>query len=162
MGQARAVMDAVTAALTSGDADALAACYAPDAVADTPEAGRIEGREAIVEYLMSFAGAFSDKSYETLEALDIGDVAIDQGFLVGRHTGALRSPQGDIEPTGKPVRLRSCDIGTVSGGVIVSHRFYYNELDLLAQLGLLDAPQSTGALPTQRVTPTDTGATQHA
>jgi ketosteroid isomerase-like protein len=164
MGQARAVMDAVTAAITSGDAEALAACYAANAVADTPDAGRLEGREAIVQYLMSFADAFSEMSFETVEMLEIGNIAVDEGFLVGTHTRPLRTPDGDVEPTGKRVRIRSCDIVAVSGGVAVSHRFYFSELDFLTQLGLLDAQQLTGAVPAQRVDLTEAKAkaTQHA
>jgi ketosteroid isomerase-like protein len=162
MGQARAVMDAITAAVTSGDAEALAVCYAANAVADTPEAGRVEGREAIVQYLMSFADAFSEMSFETAEMLEIGNIAVDEGFLVGTHTGPLRTPDGDVEPTGKRVRIRSCDIVATSGGVAVSHRFYFDQLDFLTQLGLLDAQHSAAALPTQRVDLTEVNVTQRA
>ncbi|HWH27792.1 MAG TPA: ester cyclase [Mycobacteriales bacterium] len=160
MGQARMVMDAITAAVMSGDADAIAACYAEDAVADTPDAGRMEGREAIAQYLANFSEAFSDMSFETVEALEIGNIAIDEGLLIGRHTGTLRTPDGDIAPTGKQVRIRECDLLAVREGVAVSHRFYYNELDLLAQLGLLDARQLAGMLPIQRVDLTEAEATQ--
>jgi hypothetical protein len=45
----------------------------PDAV--TPDAGRVEGRAAIVQYLMSFADAFSELSFETDEMLEIGNIA---------------------------------------------------------------------------------------
>jgi ketosteroid isomerase-like protein len=162
MGQARTVMDAITAAVTSGDGDALAACYTEDAVADTPDAGRMEGREAIAQYLMSFAEAFSDMGFETSEMLEIGNIAIDEGFLIGRHTGTLRTPEGDVPPTGRQARIRECDIVAVSGGVAVSHRFYYDQLDFLTQLGLLDAQQLAAALPTQPVDLTEAEATQPA
>jgi hypothetical protein len=99
---------------------------------------------------------------ETAETLEIGNIAVDEGFLTGTHTGPLRTPDGDVEPTGKRVRIRSCDIVAVSGGVAVSHRFYYSELEFLIQLGLLDADQMTGAVPAQRVDLTEAKATQHA
>jgi hypothetical protein len=91
--------DAVTAAVTSGDADAIAPCYAEYAVADTPAAGRIAGREAIAQYLMSFSQALSDMSFETSETLENGSIAIDEGPLIGRHTGTLRTPEGRGTPT---------------------------------------------------------------
>lgn len=160
MGRARDVMDAITAAVMAGDASAIAACYAVDAVADTPDAGRIEGRDAIADYLMSFAEAFSDMGLELTEGLEVGEVAIDEGFLLGRHTGVLRTPDGDIPPTGKRIRVRSCDIATVRDGVAVSHRFYYDQLDFLAQLGLVDPQQVAAGLPAQRVDPTGSKVSQ--
>jgi len=162
MGRARDVMDAITAAVAAGDASAIAACYAQDAVADTPDAGRLQGRDAVTAYLMTFADAFSDLSFELSEKLEIGDVAIDEGHVLGRHTSALRTPDGDIPPTGKQIRIRSCDIATVRDGVVVAHRFYYDQLDFLTQLGLVDPQQLASGLPAQRVDLTDGKVPQHS
>ncbi len=52
MGKARDIMDRITDAVMAGDRDALGRLYAPDAVAETPDAGRLEDRGAIVDYLM--------------------------------------------------------------------------------------------------------------
>ncbi len=41
--------------------------------------------------------------------------------------------------TGKSVRLRSCDVATVEDGVITRHHFYFNEMELMNQLGLQEA-----------------------
>jgi hypothetical protein len=38
------------------------------------------------------------------------------------------------------VRIRSCDAVTVEGGLVTSHRFYYDQMDFLGQLGL--APEA--------------------
>ena len=46
MGQARETMDRVTAAVMSGDRDALGQLYAADAVAETPEGPRLAGSSA--------------------------------------------------------------------------------------------------------------------
>jgi ketosteroid isomerase-like protein len=35
------------------------------------------------------------------------------------------------------LRVRICDIATVQNGVITNHRFYFDQVDLLGQLGLL-------------------------
>jgi SnoaL-like polyketide cyclase len=50
-----------------------------------------------------------------------------------------RSPcrQGKIPATGKHVRVRACDIATVQNGVITSHRFYFDQMEFLGQLGLV-------------------------
>lgn len=45
-------------------------------------------------------------------------------------------PTGEtLQATGKSVRLRICDIATVEGGRIISHRFYFDQVEFLTQLG---------------------------
>jgi predicted ester cyclase len=42
-----------------------------------------------------------------------------------------------VPATGKAVRVRICDIATVQNRVITNHRFYFDQMDFLGQLGLL-------------------------
>jgi ketosteroid isomerase-like protein len=137
MGEAREVMDRITEAAFGKDLEAIKAVYAPDAVAETPDQGTINGRDGIAEYLNGFLKAFPDGSYESAREHESGDTAIDEGYFVGTHTGPLEGPGGEtIEGTGKKVRLRVCDIATVEGGVATSHRFYFDNAEFLEQLGL--------------------------
>jgi ketosteroid isomerase-like protein len=153
MGQAREIMDRITDAVMAGDRDALGRLYAVDAVVDTPDAGRLEGREAIVEYFVSFQAAFPDASWEPRSKYDSGDTAIDEGYFVGTNTGVLAMPAGEVPPTGRSCRVRECDLLTVRDAVAVSHRFYLDQLEFLSQLGLADADTGAGAgvAPTPRV-----------
>lgn len=148
MGQAREVMDRITSAVMSSQRDALEQLYAADAVAETPDAGRLEGRAAIADYLTAFSRAFPDASWERGAQYESGDTAIDEGYLVGTHTEVLTTPDGEVPPTGRKVRLRECDIVTVADGVAVSHRFYYDQVDFMSQLGL--TASDTGAVPRPR------------
>jgi ketosteroid isomerase-like protein len=141
MGQAREVMDRVTEAAMSNDAETLKQPYAPDAVAETPDAGTLRGGEAITAWFTGFAEAFPDASWESSQAHECGDTAIDEGYLVGTHTGSLRLPdEQSIPATGKSVRIRGCDAATVQNGRVTSHRFYFDQVEFLGQLGL--APDS--------------------
>jgi ketosteroid isomerase-like protein len=141
MGEAREVMDRVTAAVMSGDSDALKALYAPDAVAETPDQGTIRGRDQIAAYMGEFATAFPDASWEELFKHETSDTAIDEGYFVGTNTGPMTGPNGEtIAATGKRVRARECDVATVENGVVTSHRFYFDMQDWLTQLGLEDTP----------------------
>jgi ketosteroid isomerase-like protein len=140
MGEAREVMDRVTAAVMSGDSDALKALYAPDAVAETPDQGTIRGRDQIAAYMGEFATAFPDASWEELYKHETSDTAIDEGYFVGTNTGPMTGPNGEtIAATGKRVRARECDVATVDNGVVTSHRFYFDMQDWLTQLGLEDS-----------------------
>jgi ketosteroid isomerase-like protein len=137
MGEAREAMDRVTAATTSRDAAAVGECYAADAVLVTPDQGEIRGRESIVSYMLQLHDAFPDASYEYSGKFEDGSTAIDEGYLTGTHTGPLRLESGEtLEPTGKRLRVRSCDIAEVANGAITRHRIYFSPAEFAEQLGL--------------------------
>ncbi|MDQ0665486.1 ketosteroid isomerase-like protein [Arthrobacter ulcerisalmonis] len=138
MGQAREVMDRLMAAMDAKDKEALAGCFAADAVIATPDQGGISGREAIANYFFHFWEAMPDVRYEQLARHEAGDVAVVEGFVVGTNTGQLSLPTGGaLPPTGKPVRVRSCDVARMEAGMITEHHAYFDQLELLGQLGLL-------------------------
>ncbi|MDQ3932645.1 MAG: nuclear transport factor 2 family protein [Actinomycetota bacterium] len=140
MGEAREALERSTEAFLRGDLEAAANCYAEDAVAVTPDEGEIRGREQIVRYMTEFLRAFPDADYEYLNRYETGSTAIDEGYLVGTNTAELPLPDGrTIAATGMRVRLRECDLVTVEDGLITSHRFYWNHMDFMSQLGLLDS-----------------------
>jgi ketosteroid isomerase-like protein len=138
MGAARETIDKMTAAMVSHDVAALATVYAEDAVAVTPDEGELKGRNEIVRYLGGLLSAIPDFAWEPLAEHESGDTSIDEGWVVGTNTGPLPLPDGSIMPaTGRAVRVRGCDIATVENGVIVRHHFYYDQMELLTQLGLM-------------------------
>jgi ketosteroid isomerase-like protein len=140
MGEAREVMDGITDAYFSKDMDAAAKLYAPDAVAVAPDAGELRGRDQIVVWSKELFDAFPDATYEPVNEYESGNTAIDEGYFVGTNTGPLQGPTGETIPaTGKSVRVPACDIATVENGVITRHRFYYDQMDFLGQLGLLES-----------------------
>jgi steroid delta-isomerase-like uncharacterized protein len=137
MGEAREIMDRVTEAAFNDDREGLSRLYAPDAVAETPDQGTVSGREAVLDWLLEFKKSFPDSSYEPGLEHECGNTAIDEGFFLGTNTGPLSTPEGEIPPTGKSVRVRACDAATVENGVITSHRFYFDQAEFLTQLGLM-------------------------
>ncbi|WP_285250459.1 nuclear transport factor 2 family protein [Pseudarthrobacter sp. fls2-241-R2A-168] len=138
MGQAREVMDRLNRAMESKDKETLASSYAADAVAYTPDQGEIRGRDAISSYLFDLWEAMPDVRYNQMGRYESGNVAIDEGIVIGTNTGPLRMPSGEtMQPTGKEVRIRSCDVATVENGEITSHHFYFDQVEFLSQLGLM-------------------------
>ncbi|MGW0121387.1 ester cyclase [Streptomyces sp. NPDC003327] len=139
MGEARAVMDRLTEALTTNpDEKALADLWAEDAVAVTPDGGELEGREAIVAYFGSMKRAIPSATFTPVHSYEVGDTAIDEGFYSGVNTGPVDLPDGgSLPPTGREVRIRGVDFAQVMDGRIVSYRLYFDQADFLGQLGLL-------------------------
>jgi steroid delta-isomerase-like uncharacterized protein len=142
MGEARDVMNRVTDAFVGNDWDAAAKLYASDAVAVTPDEGEVRGSDSILAWQRRFFTAFPDAKYEPVNEYESGNTAIDEGYFTGTHTGPLEGPEGEVSipATGKSVRVRACDLATVENGAITSHRFYYDQVELLSQLGLMEAP----------------------
>jgi ketosteroid isomerase-like protein len=144
MGQPRDLMNRATQAVITGDLAALRDIYAADMVATTPDEGELHGIDRFIEWNQSFVGSFTDRQYVPLLEHETAECAIDQGEFVGTNTEPLRTPDGQTVPaTGKQVRLRAADVATVRDGRIVRHDFYFDQLDLLVQLGLMEAPAGT-------------------
>ncbi len=144
MGEARQVMDRLTDAFLAGDYDAVRACYSPNVVVTTPDAGTLTGIDQFVDYMRQLDEAFPEMRYVSARKLETGYCAIDQGVNIGRQTGPLRLPDGrSIPATGKEVRMRSCDIAVVEDGVITKHDFYFDQMELAVQLGVLEELAAT-------------------
>jgi ketosteroid isomerase-like protein len=135
---ARAAMDRMTeTAMVRHDPEALRELYSADCVIETPDAGTLRGRDGIASWFRQFLAAFPDAAWESSYAHETGNVAIDEGFVVGTNTGPLGTPSGEeLAPTGKSIRVRGCDVATVENGLITSHRFYFDQAELLTQLGV--------------------------
>ncbi|MEV5339417.1 nuclear transport factor 2 family protein [Streptomyces sp. NPDC052676] len=138
MGEARELMDRLTASVTGhGHLEALAELYAEDAVALTPD-GELRGRDAIVEWWGQLTEAVPDASYRPVNTYEVGDTAIDEGVYSGRNTGPVRLPSGEaLPPTNREFEINGVDLATVRDGRIVSYRVYYDQVSFLDQLGLL-------------------------
>lgn len=141
MGTAREVADRITDTILAGDFGTIKGHYAPRAVLVDPLAGEVSGG-GIVGVYQDFMEAFSEFGYEQIAKHESGSVAIDEGYILGVNTKPLSLPSGEtVPPTGRSIRLRSCDVLTVEDGRAVSHHFYYDQMELFAQLGL--APEGT-------------------
>ncbi|WP_239124518.1 ester cyclase [Rhizocola hellebori] len=139
MGQARDVMDRLTAAAGTAkkDIEAIGNCFAEDAIAHTPDHGEIKGRTEIVRWWAQMMEAVPDGRYESVHSYEVGDTAIDEGYLSGTNSGFITMPTGEkLPPTNKRVRLRGCDLATVENGYIVDYRIYFDQMEFLEQLGL--------------------------
>jgi hypothetical protein len=55
---------------------------------------------------------------------------------VGKHAGVLKTPSGDIPPTGRAIELPFCEVYRFQGGKISACNLYFDTGTLLRQLGL--------------------------
>jgi predicted ester cyclase len=86
--------------------------------------------------------AFPDNAVEA-SAFGDGEQAAEEGRFVGTHTGTLRGPGGDLPPTGRRVDVPYALFFRVTNGKVTFVRLYFDQVELLTQLGLI--PQPTGS-----------------
>jgi steroid delta-isomerase-like uncharacterized protein len=136
MGEARKLADRLTDAMNDHDVEAVARCYAPDAVLTSPD-GTVHGREGAAAAIGRYLTAFPDLRVTSTTKVESGATAVDEWVFTGTNTGPIETPDGQtIPPTGRAVNQCGIDIGTVEDGLITSHRIYWDQLEFLAQLGL--------------------------
>jgi predicted ester cyclase len=101
--------------------------------------GLMHGREEVLGFLGVFWDAFPDGRLEPSGLLAEGSVVAAEGRFIGTHTGVMRTPAGDVAPTGRNVDLRWMSRYEVRGDELTSEHLYFDQADLLGQLGLMPA-----------------------
>jgi hypothetical protein len=56
-----------------------------------------------------------------------------------RGTGILRTPEGEVPPTGRRVEIRWMGMYEARGDELVSEHLYFDQVEFLTQLGLAPA-----------------------
>ena len=87
--------------------------------------------------------AFPDNHLKTLRIVDHEDAVVLEGFFEGIHTAAFNAPGGSIPATGHRVELPFVSVLGVSGDWFTSFAVYFDQLEVMAQLGLADRPKAT-------------------
>ncbi len=104
--------------------------------ATAPGGVQMSGRQAADAIWDTWNEAFPDNRLTTvsIHADDRGGVY--EGRFVGTHSGCLRGPAGDIRPTGRMVDTWFAVVHECDDGKITSTHIYYDQADLLGQLGV--------------------------
>jgi predicted ester cyclase len=137
------LLDLYVERYNAGDLDGVMDTYAEDATQMMPE-GLFEGRDAIRERLARDLVACPDLAWTVLSFVENGDTFADEWSFVATHTGPFRLPDGtELAPTGKRVELRGMELVEVRDGKIVVDNLYYDNMAVMAQLGLI--PQGATA-----------------
>ncbi len=125
-------------AMNRGDANAMAALYAQDAVSYGPIAPEgLKGRDAIRKLNENLAKAFPDTNIRVLSINAKGDTVAAEWVVTGRHTGAFELPTGTLAPTNRQVTLRGANFYQFNReGLISEARGYFDMASFLQQLGL--------------------------
>jgi predicted ester cyclase len=99
--------------------------------------GTVTGRHVRVAMVQGIMDAFPDGQAEVERAFGQGDLGCLQVRFEGTHTGPLAGSGGaEIPPTGRRVKFLYCIVVRFEDGKAVELDEYYDQLDLLTQIGV--------------------------
>src|SRR5207249_1066933 len=116
-----------------GAKDGEAEPWSPDAEVIAP-VGQFRGRDQVLGFLGGYWEAFPDGRLEIIRSIGEGSSAAAEGVFIGTHTGILRTPNGDVPPTGRPVKVRWMAMYEVSGEELTSEHLYFDQSEFMTQL----------------------------
>lgn len=100
----------------------------------------IVGIDAYKKWVTDIRTSFPDFTITIDEKIFTNDKIVVKGSATGTNTGPLRTPMGELPPTGKKIRFRLADIIQVVDGKITEEWIYYNQAPVLLQLGFTLMP----------------------
>ena len=137
----------VYSAFNQGDLSRAAGVAADDVEVELIPFGlTFHGRQGFTEFMQGFKTAFPDLTVQVVNQVATEDQVANECTWSGTHSGPLRTPSGEIPPTGRKVEGgRFCEVWRVHDGRLVSLRNYQDPAPWLRQLGVLPEPEQSGA-----------------
>jgi ketosteroid isomerase-like protein len=146
MSDPKAVTDRGLQAWRARDAEAFSECYADDATIVAPGGVELRGPDGAKQFFAIWAEATPDSEITITHEHVCGSVVVQEGVFSGTHTGDLMAPNGQVIPaTGRSLSAPYADIFEVEGDRITSERLYFDQVELLTQLGLMPEPAATAS-----------------
>ena len=125
------------AAWNGRDRAAYVGTYAEDCSLTSPDGGG-KGQEAVGAFYDSSVGAFPDNEVRIVALAEDGELLAEEGAMIGTNTGPIPMPDGsELPATGATVELPYLAMHTVRDDRIVESRYYWDQVAMLGQLGLL-------------------------
>ena len=131
-----------TATFNAHDIAGFTEVLADDVTFAAPGGVRGEGKAACADFFRGWFAAFGDAHVDVKEAHFVGDIAVEEGTFAGTHDGVLRSPAGDIPPTGRSVRIDYIQVIRFRDGKHAAFNLMFDRLLMLEQLGLMPGPDA--------------------
>jgi steroid delta-isomerase-like uncharacterized protein len=140
MADARQVGADFVAAFNDHDESRIRELNAENAVFEAPGDVHVEGREATTQYAMAWLNAFPDARLNVKNEFASGDWVVQEFTFEGTHDGTLSGPAGEIPATHRRLNGRGVQIFRVEGDAVVDTRLYFDQVQVLTQLGLMPEP----------------------
>lgn len=94
------------------------------------------GKDEFRDFMSGFTTAFPDITITVTNQVADETQVTSEFTAMATHTGVLKTPAGDVPPTGRAVEFTVCEVWTVRDGQIASLRNYQDAGSIMRQLGL--------------------------
>jgi steroid delta-isomerase-like uncharacterized protein len=140
MADAQSVGAQFIEAFNAHDEERIRTLNADNAVFEAPGDVHLEGREAATQYAMEWIHAFPDARITVQNEVAAGDWVVQEFIFEGTHTAPMQSPMGEIPATNRSLKGRGVQIFKVEGDAVVDTRLYFDQVQVMSQLGLMPEP----------------------
>jgi steroid delta-isomerase-like uncharacterized protein len=131
----------IVEALNTRDLSVWSKHLAEDYTAEHPGVSVPLNKTMSIGYNQRFVTAFPDIHFEVLSVLAEGDHVLIQWRANGTHAERLATMTGQtIPPTRRSMTVSGAALAEVRDGKIVREWSYWDQLSLLAQLGITEQP----------------------
>jgi len=145
MADARDTAVRLLQAFNAHDEEAIGTLCAPNSRLEAPGEVRLLGRDALVSRAVALFNGFPDARITAQNELVGGPRVMHEFIFEGTHSGLLLGAVGSIPATGGKVVVRGVLVGRYERKLAIDVRLYYDQLDVLTQLGL--TPQGVRETP---------------
>jgi steroid delta-isomerase-like uncharacterized protein len=137
--EAREVLKQAIDCWNASDREGWAALYTDDVVYQGPGGTRISGLADLKEkYFDALLTAAPDRESRDVVLFADREHVVEEARYTGTHTGTWRDPSGvEIPATGRKLDFPFVGVFRVEGGKISAIRIYYDQIEVLTQLGLM-------------------------
>lgn len=140
MGATRDLVEHSVAAWNRHDRDAWIGDFSNNAELYAPGGVKGSGPDLVGMFYSSWQDAFPDNQVRNESIAEDGQTGVLEAVFEGTHTAPLNSPSGSIPPTGKRVSIPYVVVDRVEGGKFTRLALYFDQVELMIQLGLMPAP----------------------
>src|SRR6266567_1178041 len=126
-------------AFSAHDLEAVARDSAPDIELTAPGGIKVQGVQAAKEYNQTWLKAFPDARIENKKIIAQGNTVVVEGAFSGTHAGPLKTPMGEVPPTGRKLKGEFIQVFEIDRGLVKRNYLMYDQVEVMTQLGMAPA-----------------------
>ena len=139
MGEARHGAEEFVEAFNAHDEAWIRSVTADSATFEAPGDVKLSGADAVTGYAMGWLDAFPDARMTVRNLVVSEGWAVQEFTFEGTHDETLVGPGGEIPATHRRLDGRGVQIMKVEGGKVSDVRLYFDQVEVMTQLGVLPA-----------------------
>jgi steroid delta-isomerase-like uncharacterized protein len=137
------IVAAVIDAWNDKDEQAFADLFGPDAEITGPGGMQLRGAEGVTMFWHGYQDAFPDNQVVVRAMFGAGEQAALEATFEGTHTAPLVGVDGtEIPATGRRVSVPFSAVCALRDGRITAYHLYFDQVEMLTQLGAMPEPAS--------------------